>query len=97
MALPLVALGRELTLFDVSTVTLVPPEEYRTSDENRREGSCEDADDEDEGQVVDYTRAKDVKRCGGEQSCDTREQSTREHPVDRQINDTAQIRARVEL
>ena len=81
----------------MTSITLVPPEEYRASDENRGEGSRKDTDDEDEGQVVDHSRTKDVKRCGGEQSCDTREQCAREHPVDRQINDTAQIRARVEL
>ena len=81
----------------MTTVALVPPEKYRASDEDRREGSCEDTDDEDEGQIVDHTRAKDVERCGSEQSCDTREQCAREHTVDRQIDDTAQIGAGIEF
>ena len=97
MALPLVALGRELTLFNVTSITLVPPEEYRASDENRGEGSRKDTDDEDEGQIVDHARTKDVKRCGGEQSCDTREQCAREHTVDCQIDDAAQIGAGIKL
>ena len=59
LALPLVALKRELSLFDVTSITLVPPEEYRASDENRGESSRKDTDDEDEGQVVDHSRAKD--------------------------------------
>ena len=50
-----------MALFDTSAIALMPPIEYRTRDENRREGTCHDADGEREGDVTNDTRAENVE------------------------------------
>ena len=86
-ALPLVALRRELMLFDVATITLVPPVEEWAGDEDRGECSGKDTDDEDEGEISDDSGSEDVERKCREQCRDTGEQGAREHTTERQIDD----------
>ena len=88
-AFPLVALGRELMLFNVATIPLVPPVEHWAGDEDRGERSGKDTDDEDEGEISDDSGAEDVKRESRKQCGDTREQCAREHTAERQIDNRA--------
>lgn len=76
-------------LFNMATVSLVPPEEDRARNEDRGEGSGQNTDDEDERQIIDHTRTEDVERHRREQGRDTGEQGAREHAVNRQIDDRA--------
>ena len=96
-ALPLVALRRELMLFDVATITLMPPVEHWAGDEDGGERSGNDTDDEYEREIVDHTRTEDIERQGREQCGDTRQQGAREHTADREIDDRAQVRTWVQL
>ena len=73
-AFPFVTLRRQLTLFNVTTVSLVPPVENRARNEDRRERSGKDTDDEDKREIVDHTCAEDVKRDRRKKCRNTREQ-----------------------
>ena len=77
-ALPLVALRRELMLFDVAAVALVPPEEDRARDEDGGESTGNNTNDEYEREIIDHPCAEDVKRQCSEQSRDTGQQGTRD-------------------
>ena len=59
---------------DATTVSPVPPEEDRASNEDRGERTGDDTDREREGDVVDNACSEDHQRACREQSSDTGQQ-----------------------
>ena len=76
-------------LFDVATVTLVPPVEYGAGDEDRGERSGKNTNNKDEGEISDDSGSEDVQRQSRKQCGDTGEQCAREHSAERKIDNRA--------
>jgi len=81
---------------DVLTVAFVPPKEDGGGDVDRRECTRDDTDEEREGEILHDAGAEDEECESGEEGGNAGHDGAREHAINSQIDDVAQVSRRVE-